>query len=173
MKKLLLLFIFPFLSGCSSDDSSGHGTISMKIDGVLYEYTKISVGYEPTSDLLGNPAQVLYIRAEDDDNTFEHSEAFVFRPYRGGTYNHQILIAARIINEGALQEYSWNARQEDLTDCIFYQNDSHGFRGRFEGQLKDGGETLNVTEGTIDITYGSNNYGPSGDSEFGKAVQYN
>lgn len=169
MKKLLLLLILPFLSGCSSD-SPGHGVISMKIDGVVYRYTKISVGYEPTSDLVGNPAEVLYIRAEDDNNTFEHREAFVFRPYRGGNFNNQILIASRIINLGALQENSWSAYQADMTDCIFFQNDSHGFKARFAGQLHDGGETLNVTEGTIDITYGSDNYGPG--AEDGKAFQH-
>jgi hypothetical protein len=169
MKKLLFLFVLPFFSGCSSE-SSGYGTISMKINGVLYEYTKISVGYEHTSDLLGNAAEVLYIRAEDDDNTNEYREAFVFRPYRGATFNNQILIASRIINQGSLQESSWSANQEDLTDCIFYQNDSNGFKGRFEGILRGGGETLNVTEGTIDITYGSNNYGPG--SSDGKVVQY-
>lgn len=172
MKKLLLLvFILPLLSGCSSDSNPGSGKISMKIDGVLYEYTKISVGYEPTSDMLGNPAEVLYIRAEDDDNTFEHREAFVFRPYRGGTYNHQILIASRIINEGALQEDIWFAHLSDLSDCIFYQNDKRGFKGRFEGQFRNGSDVLNITEGTIEITYGSDNYGSSG-SEFGKLSQH-
>ncbi|MGV3696961.1 hypothetical protein [Flavobacterium sp.] len=168
MKKLLLLAIAStLLTSCSNDEPSGHGKISMKIDGVLYEYTDISVGFEHTSDLNGNPADVLYIRAEDEDNTFEHREAFVFRPYRGGTFDNQILIAARIVNEGALQEYSWYARQEDLTECIFYQNDAEGFKGRFEGQLRDGAEILEVTDGTIEIVYGNNNYGFVPD-DFGK-----
>ena len=161
MKKVFILFFATLFLSCSDSNNPGTGTISMKINGVLYEYTKISVGLERTSDMQGNQADVLYIRAEDDDNTYEHREAFVFRPYRGGNFNDQILIASRIINEGASQENGWSARQSDLTQCYFTQNDSQGFKGEFEGELKDGNDVLQITEGKIDITYGTNNYNPT------------
>ncbi len=157
----LLSFV---VEGCSNDTPGpiGHGMISMKIDGVVYNYTKISTGYENTSDSNGNPASLLYIRAEDDANTYEHREAFVFRPYRGGVYNHQILIAARLIDEGSSTSYSWSGNQQDF-NCIFTQNDDKGFNGTFDGYLHNGNETLHITEGTIEIVYGKNNYGPSYD----------
>ena len=171
---VMLICLFSLvLNGCSKDSPAplGHGVISMKIDGVVYSYTNISTGYENTSDINGNPASLLYIRAEDDANTYEHREAFVFRPYRGGVYNHQILIAARLIDEGASTSYSWSGNQQDM-NCIFTQNDEKGFKGTFDGYLHDGNETLHITEGTIEIVYGKNNYGPSYDpnNPYGKST---
>ena len=152
MKKLLFVFVtLLVLSGCSGDSDAvhGHGHLSMKIDGVLHEYTNIHIGYEPTTDNSGNPASILYIRAEDDDNTIEYREAFVFRPYRGAIYSNQIFAAAFIINDGVSNENAWSVPYDIPMTCNFTQNDESGIKGTFSGMLQDGVEILNVTEGKM------------------------
>jgi hypothetical protein len=167
MKKAILILscLLFALSGCSDDDNfkKGSSHATMKIDGVLYEFTDFQTGYVPITDASGDAALSLYTRGDRVNNTAEHREHLVIRFYRGGVFPNTLRLAALVV-EDDLQQGDWSMPDDAPWDITFIKNDDEGLHVTFQGIIRGSDERI-VTDGVIDITYGDDNYG-EGNSEF-------
>lgn len=160
MNKILYLFGFISfaLSSCSNDSDSntvpiGHSYISMKVDGKTYEYTKIQV----IEEMIGYDL-TLYIRAEKDGNTSNNYETFVIRPVRGGVNHNTIFTSALAIFQGYNNDNIYYPPYDQPMTANFLVNSKSKIEGSFEGFLRDGDNKKKVTDGYINIEYGTSNF---------------
>lgn len=146
MKKILIaLCLLPFLSCSSAADGVAVRRVSFKAYGVQKVYEDIRV----TKTVDNNwevPITKLDINAGPTDGT---PETLDLRVNRGGDYDGQATNGAAYINGNGYYYDFDHPMQMHVTI-----NNTKRIKGTFEGVFKDiNGESIQITDGKIDITY--------------------
>ena len=145
MKNILfVLTVFLFLS-CSSDDSTAVRKITFKANGVYKVFEDIEVTYA-----VDNSWEVPFTRLDISANPIDgRPETFGLRVIRGGDYDGQSTNGGTFLDGNGYYFDFDHPIQMHLTT-----NNTKRMKGTFEGVFKDiNGQTIQITEGRIDINY--------------------
>lgn len=145
MKRLFLLLTIMLFLGCSSDNASLVRRITFNVNGVnkIFEDIKVQAIEDHNFD-------VPFVRLQISANSADGTEFFSVVVNRGGDFDGQSRNGAAFLNG---KGYHYNF-EHPLTMHIS-TNTPQKIRGTFEGVYTNDvdGENLNITDGTIDITY--------------------
>ena len=164
MKKIIyLIFCSLTISSCSNNSDTinkGHGFISFKVDGVLYQYTIVKVG-EAIKQQNQDYVKLNIGGYGNLKDGFYHDQ-FGITIFRGGQKNNTAIGGCFTIRG----PYASNEATYDTSyglpplTCNFITNSETRVNCTFEGTLKkDYVGEIKITEGKIDIEYGTSNYG--------------
>lgn len=144
MKNILILLLLALFSGCSSNDSHSVRRVTFKANGVYKSYEDIKV-YASEDTNFEVPFYYIRIEAKSKDAT----EVFSVSTRRGGDYDGQATNGGAYING---KGYNYNF--EHPLNLNLSINSPQRLKGTFQGVYTSiDGEDIQLTEGTIDITY--------------------
>ncbi|TRW91152.1 hypothetical protein [Flavobacterium sp. GT3R68] len=155
MKKVVYALCLLLVSvSCSNDDNAGHASLSFKIDGVLHDYKNITI-VKNEADMFDPLSSPFYnISGSSVTNNSVHNETF--RLGRREPYLDFNTFSLELTQASGQVLYSQIGRLV----CDFSVSDANSVVGSFHGYLSVGntGESVEITDGSIDIEYGSSNY---------------